>query len=189
MSGPERREQSRTDRPRARASKFRRRWKRRGEWREGISPPRSLRTGRDTLASSGSHCSAASIEQAPVSEKPRLMACDARHPVSGSPLVPAQGLELSGRPSRQDQIDVPQGWIESRRTEPPVVVDPTDRGERVCAGCGTERDAHSSGSFAHHPRPKRVAEKVELKSRIVFTSTFISAIDDFRQACVSGSWC
>src|SRR5450631_1230457 len=57
---------------------------------------------------------------------------------------------------------------------------PTDRRERVCAGCGTERDAHSSGSFAHHPRPERVAEKVELKSRIVFTSTFISAIDDFR---------
>src|SRR4051812_23087360 len=34
----------------------------RGEWRGGIAPPRSRRTGHDTLASSGSHCSAAAIE-------------------------------------------------------------------------------------------------------------------------------
>src|SRR5215813_3447119 len=57
--------------------------------RGAVASPRSLRTGRDTLASSGSHCSAASIEQTPVSKQPRLMACDARQPVSGSPLVPA----------------------------------------------------------------------------------------------------
>jgi hypothetical protein len=31
------------------------------------------------------------------------MACDARQPVSGSPLAPAQGLELSGRLPRGDQ--------------------------------------------------------------------------------------
>src|SRR5208282_2269037 len=31
----------------------------RGEWREGIAPSRSRRTVRDTLASYGSHCSAA----------------------------------------------------------------------------------------------------------------------------------
>ena len=60
-----------------------------------------------------------------MSEKPRLLACDARQPVSGSPRVPAQGLELSGRPSSQDQIDVPQGWVKDRRTEPPIVIDPT----------------------------------------------------------------
>src|SRR3984885_14950154 len=164
-----------------------------GEWRGGISPPRSLRTGRDTLVSSGSHCSAASIEQAPMCEQPRLMACDARQPVSGSPLAPAQGLKLSGGPSRQDKVDVLQGRIEGRRTEPPIVVDPTanvrvehpreviqgfvtapmhrptpdsptDRRERRCAGGGTERDAHTPGPFAHHPWPESVAEKVELKS-------------------------
>src|SRR5215470_15600588 len=95
-----------------------------GEWRGAVASPRSLRTGRDTLASSGSHCSAASIEQTPVSKQPRLMACDARQPVSGSPLVPAQGLELSARPPRQDQVDALQGWVEGRRTEPPIVVDP-----------------------------------------------------------------
>jgi len=33
------------------------------------------------------------------------MACDARQPVSGSPLAPAQGLELSARPPRQGQVD------------------------------------------------------------------------------------
>src|SRR5215472_15415853 len=70
-------------------------------------------TGRDTLASSGSHCSAASIEQTPVSKQPRLMACDARQPVSGSPLAPAQGLELSARPPRQGQVVAP---------EPPVIL-------------------------------------------------------------------
>ena len=144
-----------------------------------------------------------------MSEQPRLMTCDARQPVSGSPLAPAQGLELSGGPSRQDKVDVPQGRIEGRRTEPPIVVDPTanvrvehpreviqgfvttpmqrptpdsltDRRERRCAGGGTERDAHTPGPFAHHPRPESVAEKVELKSRMIFASTLISAIDDFR---------
>src|SRR5215467_14613500 len=88
---------------------------------QGATPHR---TGRDTLASSGSHCSAASIEQTPVSKQPRLMACDARQPASGSPLVPAQGLELSARPPRQGQVDALQGWVEGRRTEPPIVVDP-----------------------------------------------------------------
>src|SRR6185437_7927420 len=161
-----------------------------GEWRGGVSPPRSLRTGRDTLASSGSPCSAASMDQAPVSEKPRLLARDAQQPVSGSSLVPAHGLKLSGRPSRQNPVDVQQGWIEGRRTKPTVVVDPapdvrvehprqilkglvaapvqrpapdgpSDRLERSWAGRGAERDAHSPVSFAHHPRPEHVAEKVE----------------------------
>jgi hypothetical protein len=36
------------------------------------------------------------------------------------------------------------------------------------------------GPFAHHPWPESAAEKVELKSRMIFTSTLISAIDDFR---------
>src|SRR5450631_1205739 len=63
---------------------------------------------------------------------------------------------------------------------PKIALDQRAPSRHDDAGCGTERDAHSSGSFAHRPRPERVAEKVELKSRIVFTSTFISAIDDFR---------
>ena len=64
------------------------------------------------------------MEQAPVSKQPRLMVRNARQPVSGSTLVPAQGLELSARPSRQSKVDALQGWIEGRRTEPSIVVDP-----------------------------------------------------------------
>src|SRR5271170_23129 len=62
----------------------------------------------------------------------------------------------------------------------PIPDSPTDRRERRCAGGGTERDAHTPGPFAHHPWPESVAEKVELKSRMIFTSTLIPAIDDFR---------
>src|SRR6516164_1429116 len=136
------------------------------------------------------------------------MACDARQPVSGSPLVPAQGLELSARPPRQGQVDALQGWVEGRRTEPPIVVDPatnvciehtreiiqafvtppmhrptpdspTDRRERLGAGCRTERDAHAPVPLAHHSWPERVAEKVELKGRMVLAPPLILAIDDF----------
>src|ERR1700722_19571979 len=166
-------------------------------------------TGREPLGSSGSHCSAASVEQAPVSEQPRLTAGDAPQPVSGSPLVPAQGPELPARPSCQGKVDALQGRIEGRRTEPPIVVDPaanvrvahpgeiiqglvtppmhrpppdrlTDRRERLCADCGTERDAHFPGPLAHHSWPESVAKKVETKARMVSTSTFILAVDDFR---------
>ena len=111
-----------------------------------------------------------------MSEKPRLLARDAQQPVSGSSLVPAHGLKLSGRPSRQNPVDVQQGWIEGRRTKPTVVVDPapdvrvehprqilkglvaapvqrpapdgpSDRLERSWAGRGAERDAHSPVSL------------------------------------------
>src|SRR5579863_9730173 len=105
------------------------------------------------------------MDQAPVSEKPRLLARDAQQPVSGSSLVPAHGLKLSGRPSRQNPVDGQQGWIEGRRTKPTVVVDPapdvrvehprqrpapdgpSDRLERSWAGRGAERDAHSPVSL------------------------------------------
>src|SRR5208337_2442152 len=43
----------------AKGRPFGRRFSDRGEWRGGIAPPRSRRTVRDTLASYGSHCSAA----------------------------------------------------------------------------------------------------------------------------------
>ena len=54
--------------------------------------------------------------------------------------MPAQGLELSGRPSREDQIDVPQGWIESRRTEPPIVVEPAQTRSPRSVGRSGGRD-------------------------------------------------
>ena len=78
------------------------RWGNSVAWAEGrLSPIRRTTSEIGDQRSSGSHYSAASVEQAPVSEQLRLMACDARQPASGSPLVPAQGLEFSARPSRQ----------------------------------------------------------------------------------------
>src|ERR1700751_1303800 len=62
----------------------------------------------------------------------------------------------------------------------PTPDSPTDRREPFCAGCRTERDAHAPDPLAHHSWPERVAEKVELKGRMVLAPTLILAIDDFR---------
>src|SRR6516164_7117472 len=67
-----------------------------------------------------------------------------------------------------------------RRCIDPTPDSPTDRRERLCAGCRTERDAHAPDPLAHHSWPERVAEKVELKGRMVLAPTLILAIDDFR---------
>jgi hypothetical protein len=144
-----------------------------------------------------------------MSKQSRLLVRDARQPLSSSPLVPTHGLELSGYPSRQDQVDVLQGGIESRGTEAPVVVAPatdvrvehpsqilegfgappvkrppsdglTDRLERGWTGSGAERDAHSPVSFAHHPWPEHVAKEGESKIRVIVASALILAVDDFR---------
>src|SRR3954447_4631195 len=186
---------------------------RQGEWRGGIAPPRSRRTGHDTLASSGSHCSATAIEQAPVGEQPCLAARNALQPVDGPRPVPVQGLELPTGPSRQDDIDVPQGRVERRRVEPTIVVDPapdvrvehprqivqrlvtallkgpaahglTDRLESFVADRRTERDADLPSPSARQPRPERIAEEVELLVGIVATSVIILAIDDARMVPV-----
>ena len=39
-----------------------------GESRRGVTPPRARRTGRETLASSGSHCPAAPLQKRPLGE-------------------------------------------------------------------------------------------------------------------------
>src|SRR5271166_2863392 len=79
-----------------------------GVWKRGMAgPPRSRRTVRDTLASYGSHCSAASKEHGPMSEQAGLAARDALQPVDGPRLVPVQGLELPIGPSRQKDVDGP----------------------------------------------------------------------------------
>ena len=57
---------------------------------------------------------------------------------------------------------------------------PSDRLERGWASRGAERDAHPPVSFAHHPRPEHVAEKVEPKTRVIVASALILAVDDFR---------
>ncbi len=72
----------------------------------GVSPPGARRTGRETLASSGSHCSAISLQQPPVSKQQWLASRDASHPVLCSPPVPSERLELPMRPSCQYAVDV-----------------------------------------------------------------------------------
>src|SRR4051812_37634531 len=134
---------------------------------------------------------------------------NALQPVDGPRPVPVQGLELPTGPSRQDDIDVPQGRVERRRIEPTLVVDPapdvrvehprqivqrlvtalmkgpaahrlTDRLESFGADGRTERDADLPSPSARQPRPESIAEKVELPVGIVPTSVIILAIDDFR---------
>src|SRR4051794_23077149 len=138
-----------------------------------------------------------------------LAARNALQPVDGPRPVPVQGLELPTGPSRQDDIDVPQGRVERRRIEPTLVVDPapdvrvehprqivqrlvtalmkgpaahrlTDRLESFGADGRTERDADLPSPSARQPRPESIAEKVELPVGIVPTSVIILAIDDFR---------
>src|SRR5262249_59836776 len=78
---------------------------------------RARRTGREVRASSGSHCSAAPIQKAPVSEQIGLAAYDVRQPVMRSSLVASEGLELPMHPSCQNAVDVAQGGIERRLVE------------------------------------------------------------------------
>ena len=144
-----------------------------------------------------------------MSKQAGLAACDALQPVDGPRLVPAQGLELPIGPSRQKDVDVPQGRIESRRVEATIVVDPSadvriehprqiverlvaalvkrpasdrlsDRLERFVAGRGAERDADLSAPPPRQPRPERVAEEVELLVRIVSAPIIVLAVDDLR---------
>ena len=64
------------------------------EWRGGLSPSRSLRTGRDTLASSGSHCSATPIWLCPIHEDPPVAGCPRSRAEQRNPFAPAPLQDL-----------------------------------------------------------------------------------------------
>ena len=110
------------------------------------------------------------------------------------------------RPSCQDQVDAPQGGIEGRLVETAVVVDPAtdmvvehprqivqrlvaplvecpvsdglpDRLECFATDCRIERDAEPIPS-ARQPRPKRIAEEIELVVWIVAASIIVLACTD-----------
>src|SRR5215469_13351386 len=166
-------------------------------------------TGRETLASSGSHCSAASLQKRPVSEQRWLSPRQASDPVRCLPPMTSQGLECPMRPSRQNPVDVSQGRVESRLVVPAVVVDPTpdvaiehpgqvvqrlvaalvkrpasdrlpDRLESFVACRRAEHDAKGTAPASRQPRPERVAEKVEPLVWVISAPIFILAVDDFR---------
>src|SRR6516165_8717718 len=82
-------------------------------------------TGRETLASSGSHCPAAPLQKPPVGEQRWLSPRNASDPVRCLPPMTSQRLEFPMRPSRQNTVDVSQGRVESRLVVPAVVIDPT----------------------------------------------------------------
>jgi len=75
----------------------------RGESLGRISPPGALRTGREAVASSGSHCPAASVERTPASESARLSSRHAVEPMAIRPPAPSQRLQ---RPVDQNEVDV-----------------------------------------------------------------------------------
>src|SRR5262249_54390364 len=163
------------------------------------------RTGREALASSGSHCSAASLQQPPVSEQAWLAARDASQPLSCAAPMAAQGLEFPMRPSRQDAVDVAQGRVESRLVVSPGVVDPPgdggvkhpgqtvqrlaaasvkrpashrlpDRFESLVAAAGLNKTPKVPPP-PRQPRPEGVAEEVELLVGIVSAPVIILAVD------------
>src|SRR5215469_16088895 len=146
-------------------------------------------TGRETLASSGSHCSAASLQKRPVSEQRWLSPRDASDPVRCLPPMTSQGLEFPMRPSRQNTVDVAQGRVESGLVVPAVVIDPTPDvavehpGEVIqsfVAGRRTEHDAEGTPPASRQPRPECIAEEVELLVGVISAPVIILAVDDFR---------
>ena len=166
-------------------------------------------TGRETLASSGSHCPAAPLQKPPVGEQRRLSPRNASDPVRCLSPMASQGLELPMRPSSQNTVDVSQGRVESRLVVPAVVVDPTpdvavehpgqivqrlvaalvkrpasdrlsDHLESFAACRGAEQDAECTPPASRQPRPERVAEKVERLVWVTSAPIFILAVDDFR---------
>jgi len=149
-----------------------------------------------------------------MSEELSLAARYALQPVDGSCLVPAQGLELPISPSCQEDVDVPQGRVESRRVELPIEVDPSadvyiehprqiiqrlvaafvqgpasdclaNLLERLVAGCRAERDTNLPSPPSRQPRPEGVAEKIELMVGMLKTSTVKRHVHSlFRQGCM-----
>src|SRR5215472_4399045 len=129
--------------------------------------------------------------------------------ISWAAPMASQGLEFPMRPSRQDAVDVAQGWVESRLVVPAVVVDPPAdvrvehpgqivqrlvaafvkrpashrlpyRFESLVAFRRAEQDAESPPPPPRQPRPEGVAEEVELLVGIVSAPVIILAIDDVR---------
>ena len=96
-----------------------------GEWREGTSPSRSRRTGRETLASSGPHRSAVGVwEQVPVGEETGMVLSHSSQPSSGLGRFVPQSFELLHSPSDQVLVDAQCQGVQLGAIEGPIVVDP-----------------------------------------------------------------
>ena len=97
-----------------------------GEWREGTSPSRSLRTVRDSLPSYGSRSPAWGwSEEVPVSEELWLALTGSVEPSPGFGGLASQSFELLHRPSDKVFVDARcDVEYNSQAVEDPVVVEP-----------------------------------------------------------------
>jgi hypothetical protein len=78
----------------------------------------TLRNGRETLASSGSHCSAASLQKTPVSEQIRLAARDALQPFIASGNLCNTCAAIGG----QEKAPIPIYWRNHRKVLWPLAI-------------------------------------------------------------------
>ena len=96
-----------------------------GEWRGGVSPPRSLRTGREPLGSSGSQYPAVGMKKRPVREKLWVVPDDTGEPLTRAFRLLLEALVFAASPFLQMEVDSAQTVVQRRFVEMTVVVDPT----------------------------------------------------------------
>src|SRR5713226_1360432 len=96
-----------------------------GESAGGIAPPAALRTGRDSLPSSGPHSPPGSeCDEFPVGEQVWRIQVDLLQPGHGLGVLAFESLELAHGPPGQVMVDAPCEEEQLGAVEGPVVVDP-----------------------------------------------------------------
>src|SRR5262245_16242011 len=97
-----------------------------GEWRGGIAPPRSPRTGREPLDSSGSRHPVALRHDTdlPVGEEADILPRHVAQPTCGPSLAESVSLVFPTCPANQPPMQASEGSPQRRGIVPAVVVDP-----------------------------------------------------------------
>src|SRR6266567_5715257 len=96
-----------------------------GESAGGVSPPAALRTGRDSLPSSGPHSPAlGKRDELPVGEQARLVLIHLLQPGHRFGVLAAESPELVHGPPDQVLVDAPCQETQLGAVEGPVIVDP-----------------------------------------------------------------
>src|SRR6516164_6948252 len=96
-----------------------------GESAGGVSPPAALRTGRDSLPSSGPHRPVSGKrDKLPVREQVRLMLGNPLQPFHRSGVLAAESFELVHGPPCEMLVDAPCEKAQLGAVEGPVIVDP-----------------------------------------------------------------
>src|SRR5690349_24612708 len=96
-----------------------------GESAGGVSPPAALRTGRDSLPSSGPHSPAlCERDELPVGEQAWLVLVDLLQPGHRFGVLAAESLELVHGPPGEVLVDAPCQEAQLGAVEGSVIVDP-----------------------------------------------------------------